>query len=92
MSEESNKCKHCGKKLSYNKLLSIYECNDEMCWLKRIPKDISKIMGTEDTIAEQLSTKTPMSPIEGAIRISGAAIKSGYNVVRAIGKFFKNNF
>lgn len=81
------KCKYCGKPMVYNKILEKYECNDPQCWIKRIPIDILNEIDMGPSIPAACFVAKPSSFIISSI--GTAAIKSTYNVFRAIGKSLK---
>lgn len=83
------KCKYCNKPMTYNTVLGKYECDDPECWIKRIPKQAAKIMGFDSSIPSMVNTPRIQTAPETIIRLGATAIKTTYNVIRSIGKAFK---
>jgi len=75
--------------MTYNTVLEKYECDDPECWIKRIPKEASKIMGFDSSIPTMVNDTRFQTAPETIIRLGATAIKTTYNVIRAIGKAIK---
>lgn len=78
-------CKHCGKEMTYNRILHIWECDDSACWIMRSKANFKKVKFRERNPG--ICCKN-----EDVVSLLSTTFKSGYLLLRAAEKSIKKKW
>lgn len=78
-------CKHCGKEMTYNRILNKWECDDSACWIMRSKANFKKVKfrGCNPGIC---------CKNDDVVSLLSTTFKSGYLLLRAAEKSIKKKW